>query len=297
MAHLNGKLWQAPRAASPSRSHRRPFPASARPAASLSCSKTAPAKTSSFSRQEPEQRSWPRRGSGPRSPACTTTFCQRVPQVFVDVDRDKVAQAGRARSSDVYQTLQAFMGGAFVNYFNRFGRQWQVYVQAEGDYRTNAENLGHFYVRNSKGDRCRLSALTKIERRPGPEFIDALQRVQRRADQCPAGPGYSSGQAMKALEEVFDETMPREMGYDYMGMSFQDQMAAERRAARGHLRALAAVRLPDPGGAVRELDAALQRAAEHADRGLRRLGGALPAALREPRLRERIFMPRSDWSC
>ena len=88
-----------------------------------------------------------------------TTALLAVPQVFVNVDRDKVLQQG-VRLQDVYQTLQCFMGGAFVNYFNRFGRQWQVYVQAEGDYRTQAENLGQFYVRNNASNMVPLAALT-----------------------------------------------------------------------------------------------------------------------------------------
>ncbi len=78
------------------------------------------------------------------------SYLPHVPQVYVDVDRDKVLKQG-VNIGDVYQTLQAFMGGYFVNYFNRFGRQWQVYVEAEGEYRTRAENLGQFYVRNSDG--------------------------------------------------------------------------------------------------------------------------------------------------
>ncbi len=77
----------------------------------------------------------------------------------MDVDRDKVLQQG-VKLKDVYKTMQSFMGGAFVNYFNRFGRQWQVYVQAEGDYRTKAENLGQFYVRNNDGNMVPLAALT-----------------------------------------------------------------------------------------------------------------------------------------
>ena len=86
-----------------------------------------------------------------------------------------------------------------------------------------------------------------------------------------AAPGYSSAQANKALEEVFAQTMPREMGYDYLGMSFQEKKAQEGVSAGGDLRPFAAVRLPDPGGAVRKLVPAVQRAAEHADRGLRGL--------------------------
>ena len=87
----------------------------------------------------------------PEIASINTTFLPIVPQLYVDVDRDKALKEG-VDLSEVYKTLQTFMGGYFINYFNRFGRQWQVYVQAEGDYRTRAENLGLFYVRNHDGE-------------------------------------------------------------------------------------------------------------------------------------------------
>jgi HAE1 family hydrophobic/amphiphilic exporter-1 len=156
----------------------------------------------------------------------TTTFTPTVPQTFVNVDRDKVLKQGVALS-DVYRTLQTFMGAYFVNYFNRFGRQWQVYVQAEGEYRTQAEQLGQFYVRNSKGDSVPLSALTSFEQRSGPEFTMRYNLYRSAQINASTAPGYSSLQAMKALEEVFREVMPQEMGYDYIGMSYQEKKASE----------------------------------------------------------------------
>ena len=149
-----------------------------------------------------------------------------MPQQFVDVDRDKVLKQG-VPLNDVYRTIQAFMGGLFVNYFNRFGRQWQVYVEAEGEYRTKPENVGQFYVRNNKGEMVPLSALTKFESRPGPEFTMRYNLYRSAQINGSAAPGYSSAQAMKALEEVFAQTMPREMGFDYMGMSFQEKKAQQ----------------------------------------------------------------------
>jgi len=119
------------------------------------------------------------------------------------------------------------MGGYFVNYFNRFGRQWQVYVQAEGEYRTKPEYLGQFYVRNSEGNTVPLSAITKLEQRAGPEFTMRYNLYRSAQINVVSAPGYSSSQAMKALEEVFAQTMPTEMGYDYMGMSYQEKKAAE----------------------------------------------------------------------
>jgi HAE1 family hydrophobic/amphiphilic exporter-1 len=156
----------------------------------------------------------------------TTTFVPTVPQIFVKVDRDKVLKQG-VDIGEVYRVLQAFMGGYFVNYFNRFGRQWQVYVQAEGEYRANAEQLGQFYVRNKNGDSVPLSALTSLEQRSGPEFTMRYNLYRAVQINAVTAPGYSSVQGMKALEEVFKETMPAEMGYDYLGMSYQEKKAQE----------------------------------------------------------------------
>jgi hydrophobic/amphiphilic exporter-1 (mainly G- bacteria), HAE1 family len=154
----------------------------------------------------------------------TTTFIPAVPQIFVRVDRDKVLKQG-VELSNVYKTLQTFMGGLFVNYFNRFGRQWQVYVQAEGAYRTDAANLGQFFVRNTKGDPVPLSAFIDIERAYGPEFTQRYNLYRCTQLNVTANPGFSSLEVMKALEEVFAGTMPKTMGYDYLGMSFQEKLA------------------------------------------------------------------------
>jgi hydrophobic/amphiphilic exporter-1 (mainly G- bacteria), HAE1 family len=149
-----------------------------------------------------------------------------VPQQYIDVDRDKVLKLG-VPLTDVYRTIQTFMGGAFINYFNRFGRQWQVYVEAEGSYRARMENVGQFYVRNNRGENVPLSALTKIKARSGPEFT--MRYNEYRSAQINGAPasGYSSDQATAALEEVFKQTMPNEMGFDYLGMSYQEQKARQ----------------------------------------------------------------------
>jgi HAE1 family hydrophobic/amphiphilic exporter-1 len=162
----------------------------------------------------------------PEIAGLSTTFLPSVPQQFVNVDRDKVIKQG-VPVSDVYKTIQAFMGGLFINYFNRFGRQWQVYVEAEGDYRTRAENVGQFFVRNNKNEMVPLSSLTRFEARPGPEFTMRFNEYRAAQINGAAAPGYSAGQAMEALEEVFAQTMPREMGYDYLGMSFQEKKAQQ----------------------------------------------------------------------
>jgi HAE1 family hydrophobic/amphiphilic exporter-1 len=162
----------------------------------------------------------------PELASVNTTFLPRVPQQFISVDRDKALKQG-VDIKDVYRTIQVFMGGSFVNFFNRFGRQWQVYVEAEGEYRNRAENVGEFYVRNNKGDMVPLSALTRFEPRFGPEFTMRFNLYRSAQILGSAAPGYSSGQAMTALEQVFAQTMPPEMGYDYSGISFQEKKAQE----------------------------------------------------------------------
>jgi HAE1 family hydrophobic/amphiphilic exporter-1 len=156
----------------------------------------------------------------------STTFIPSVPQQFVNVDREKVLKQGVA-ISEVYQTIQAFMGGLFLNYFNDFGRTWQVYVEAEAPYRANTGNLGQFYVRNNQGQVVPLSALASFENRSGPEFTMRYNEYRSAQINGSAAPGYSSDQATAALEQVFKETMPSEMGFDYMGMSYQEQKARQ----------------------------------------------------------------------
>jgi HAE1 family hydrophobic/amphiphilic exporter-1 len=123
--------------------------------------------------------------------------------------------------------MQAFMGGYLVNYFNRFGREWQVYVEAEGDYRTRVENVGEFHVSTAGGASVPLSALTTTRSVAGPEFTMRYNEYSAAQISTAAAPGYSSGQATKALEEVFAQTMPREMGFDWLGMSYQEQKASQ----------------------------------------------------------------------
>lgn len=156
----------------------------------------------------------------------TTSFQAAVPQMLLRVDRDKALKHG-VDISHVYQTMQAFMGGSFVNYFNRFGRQWQVYVQAEGNYRGNTEDIGRFSVLNDKNSMVPLSALISIQPTSGPETTMRFNLYRSVRIDVTANSGYSSAQAMRALEEVFQQTMPREMGFDYLGMSFQEKKAQE----------------------------------------------------------------------
>jgi HAE1 family hydrophobic/amphiphilic exporter-1 len=162
----------------------------------------------------------------PELAAVLTTYLPNVPQVFVDVDRAKVMRQG-VNINDVYTTMQTFMGGYLVNYFNAFGRQWQVYVEADGVSRTSPSNVGQFYVTGNKGGMVPLSAVTNVRTINGPEFSMRFNEYHAAQIVATAAPGYSSDQASKALEDVFHETMPREMGFDYMAMSYQEQKARQ----------------------------------------------------------------------
>ncbi len=156
----------------------------------------------------------------------STTYLPSVPQIFADVDRLKVVRQG-VSVSDVYQTLQAFLGGYLVNYFNRFGRQWQVYVEAEGPFRQTTKDMNRFYVTNNRNQPVPLSAVTDTSPITGPEFTTRFNEYHAAQINVAAAPGFSSGQAMNALEETFAQTMPREMAYDYSGMSYQEKQATQ----------------------------------------------------------------------
>jgi HAE1 family hydrophobic/amphiphilic exporter-1 len=105
--------------------------------------------------------------------------------------------------------------------------QWQVYVQADGNFRTAPENLGKFYVRNATGAMTPLSTLTTTYPRTGPEFVMRYNLFNCVQINASAAPGYSSAQVMAALEDVFHKSMPATMGFDYSGMSYQEQKAAQ----------------------------------------------------------------------
>ena len=162
----------------------------------------------------------------PEIAAAIPSYAPAVPQLYVDVDREKAAQQ-QVNLADVYSTMQAFMGGTLVNYFNRFGRQWQTYIEAEGDTRTNIDNIGQFYVTSANGNRVPLSAITTVRRSAGPEFTTRYNEYEAAQITIVANPGYSSGQVMKALEQTFAQSMPTGMGMDYSGMSFQEHKAQQ----------------------------------------------------------------------
>ncbi len=163
----------------------------------------------------------------PEIASLSTTFLPSVPQKFVDVNRDKVLKQG-VNLSDVYRTIQAFMGGYFINYFNRFGRQWQVYIEAEGEDRASAGERWTLLCPQQQGrETFRCLRLPRSSRSSAPNSHERFNEYRCAQINGSAAPGYSADQAIAALEEVFKQTMPREMGFDYSGISFLEQKARE----------------------------------------------------------------------
>jgi hydrophobic/amphiphilic exporter-1 (mainly G- bacteria), HAE1 family len=154
----------------------------------------------------------------------SSQFTAAVPQLYADVDRDKVLKQGIALG-DVYQTMQAFLGGLFVNQFNRFGRQWRVFLQAEGAERTSPAAISQFYVRNNDGSMVPLSTLETTKPAFGPQYTNRFNVYRAALITGAAAPGYSSGQALDVLEDVARQTMPRNVSYDWSDLSYQERKA------------------------------------------------------------------------
>ncbi len=152
-------------------------------------------------------------------------FSANVPQIYVDVDRDKVLKQGIALT-DVHQTMQTFLGGLYVNQFNRFGRQWRVFMQAEGEERAAPENIGQFYVRNNDGNMVPMSSLQATRQTFGPQYTNRFNVYRAAQITGAAAPGYSSGQALDALEEVAKATLPTDISYDWSDLSYQERKAS-----------------------------------------------------------------------
>jgi HAE1 family hydrophobic/amphiphilic exporter-1 len=162
----------------------------------------------------------------PEIAAAVPSYLPAVPQLYADVDKDKASQQ-QVDLTNIYTTMQTFMGGYLVNYFNRFGRQWQTFVEAEGDTRTNIQNINQFYVRSANGSQVPLGSLVHVRQITGPEFVLRFNEYNAAQLNIAGAPGYSSGQVRAALEEAFRESMPSGMGFSYQGMSYQEQRAAE----------------------------------------------------------------------
>jgi HAE1 family hydrophobic/amphiphilic exporter-1 len=154
-----------------------------------------------------------------------TSFDPRYPQVKLELDREKARKLG-VPVDEVFQALSASLGGSYVNDFNRFGRLFRVYVQAEADYRRKPEDIGQIYVRSqTTGDMVPLGTLVTIEAQSGTELTNRFNLLRSVELQGIPGAGFASGQTLAALEAVFNETMPREMGFAYSSLSYQEKVA------------------------------------------------------------------------
>jgi HAE1 family hydrophobic/amphiphilic exporter-1 len=154
-----------------------------------------------------------------------TSFDPNYPQVKVNLDREKARTLG-VPVNEVFQTMSAAMGGAFVNDFNRFGRLYRVYVQAESSDRLKAEDIGRIYARSrTTNSMVPLSTLVNIDDIAGTELTTRFNLLRSVELQGAPARGYTSGQALAALEEVFAQTMPSEMSFAYSSLSYQEKIA------------------------------------------------------------------------
>jgi hydrophobe/amphiphile efflux-1 (HAE1) family protein len=165
-----------------------------------------------------------------------STFRNTVPQYKVDLDRDKVQTLG-IPVTDVYDALQTFLGGLYVNDFNRFGRTWRVYLEAEPQFRRQPSDINRFYVRTGDGNMVPLSTLVKVTAVTGPEVIYRYNHNRAVKIIGSAAPGYSSGQAAAAMEDVAKQ-LSSGFGYEWTGTVYQEKLSQGK---EGYTFGLAAV--------------------------------------------------------
>jgi len=151
-----------------------------------------------------------------------TTFRVDVPQLFAEVDRTKAKTLG-IPLSEVFGTLQAYLGSAYVNDFNKFGRTWQVKAQADHRFRVEPDDIRNLDVRNAKGEMVPIGTLVHVDEIVGPQTILRYNLYPTASITGQAAPGYSSGQALNLMEQLADRKLPTSMGYEWTGMSFQEK--------------------------------------------------------------------------
>ena len=160
----------------------------------------------------------------PELSGVVTVFRPDVPQIFANVDADKVYKLG-VSSTDVYNTLQALLGSSYVNQFNRFGRTWKVFLQAEPEFRVNARDIGGFYVRNKTNQMVPLSTLMAARESVGPAYTNRYNLYRAVEVLGSPAPGFSSGQSMAVVEQTAREVLPADMSYEWTNMSYQETHA------------------------------------------------------------------------
>mgnify|MGYP003331500886 CR=1 FL=1 len=160
----------------------------------------------------------------PEIASASSLYRAGVPQIYLDIDKPKALKLG-VSLNDINTSIGAFLGGAYVNDFNRFGRLYKVYVQAEPDYRDSEQDIRMFYVRNREGNMVPLSTLVTTSRTQGAEFTNRFNLYRSAQVTGQPAAGYSSAQAINALEEVAGEVLPADMSYAWADMSYQEKIA------------------------------------------------------------------------
>jgi multidrug efflux pump subunit AcrB len=161
----------------------------------------------------------------PRLAGVYSTYQVNVPQIRVEVDRVKVKQQDVALT-DVFQTLQAYLGSAYVNDFNRFGRTYRVMVQADAQFRNDIDDILALKTRNSRGEMVPLGSMVKLSRSFGPDFVERFN-AYRSADITGGGaPGVSSGEAQAAITEILNSTLPQGMSFEWTELAYQQQTSS-----------------------------------------------------------------------
>ncbi|MCD6543873.1 MAG: efflux RND transporter permease subunit, partial [Flavobacteriaceae bacterium] len=155
----------------------------------------------------------------------STTFQATVPQRFLDIDKEKALKLG-IKLNDLYTTIGAFMGGAYVNDFTRFGRLYKTYIQAEPEYRVDETGINKFFIKNNKGEMVPLSTVATIEPISGPDYTTRFNLYRSVEITGAPAEGYTSDDARNALKEVAAEILPTDMGYTWNAMSFQEEKAS-----------------------------------------------------------------------
>jgi HAE1 family hydrophobic/amphiphilic exporter-1 len=155
----------------------------------------------------------------------STLFRPSVPQIYAEVNRDKVLKQG-VTIADVNTTLGSLLGSNYINDFNRFGRVYKVYLSAEGDYRNESWDLGQYFVRNNNGSMVPLNTLVTMKPSSGPDYTNRFNLFRSAELTGIPAPGYTSSQAITALEEVAAQVLTTGYGYDWANMSYQEVKAA-----------------------------------------------------------------------
>ena len=169
-----------------------------------------------------------------------STYAADTPQIYLDIDRDK-AQVLGVKITDIFNALQSTLGSFYVNDFNVFGRTWQVNVQAETPFRDNIDDIYRIYVRNAQGGMVPIRALAEAKLVQGPQTVVRYNGFRGAIVNGAPKPGYSSGQALAAMERISAATLPAGYSFEWTGTALQEKAASGRTGNRA--RACRPVRL------------------------------------------------------